>query len=375
MVFGYSSCKKSDSGAAPVITRVRLLSKSENVTTTTQTTLTTSTTTTAAKTVPFDSTTTVGSLNTQYGIVGEHLKTTTNIYINGASVYFNPTLVTDNIVIFTLPTTVPYSSSTTSNKLTVVTLYGSIDFAFTVKQPAATITAVSQLAGSAGDQITITGTTFNGLSSVMFGTTVAKIVSSTTTSAVVTVPSGLTGANVISLTTSASSGGGTATGPTVSGGINAAGTALTNVVPFGFTNVGFDDAFQNGWSDYGWSNTPNNSSTTVVKRGTNSIAVQYGGGYDGFVLQTGSSVPAKYVKFSIYGGTGTNSKLIRVLLNSNFNTYVTITLTAGAWTTYSIPVSAFATSNSAAPTAITDIIFQEFSGNASLFYLDDVGII
>jgi hypothetical protein len=379
IVFGYTSCKKNssgDGGAAPVITRIRTVSKTDTITVTKQITLDSSSTTTNPNNViAFDSTTTSGSLSNQYGIVGKNLKTTTKIYVNGVQIYFNPNFVTDTFIIFTLPTTVPYSSSSTSNKVTVVTLNGSVDFTFLIKQPAATISSVSQLAGAAGDQVTITGTVLNGLSGVKFGTTSATIVSSTATSAVVTVPAGLTGANVISVTTTASLGGGTATGPTVSGGATASGTALTSVAPFGFNTLIYDDAFSNGWSDYGWSNTPDNSSNTQVKRGTNSIQVSYAGGFDGFVLQTSSAVAAQYIKLSVYGATGTNGKLIHVLVNDDFSKYVTLTLVEGAWTTYNIPVSAFAAAGGTAPTTITDIIFQEFSGNASVFYLDDVGII
>ncbi len=372
LLFGYSACKKSDSGDAPVITRIRTISTTKTVTTITPATLTTNDTVTTAKIVSADSTTKTGLLNTQYAIVGQHLKTTTKLTINGASVYFSPTLVTDNTIIFTLPATVPYSSSSTSNKITVTTLYGSADFDFVIQQPVATFTSASQLAGNAGDQITLTGTTFNGLSSVKFGTVNATIVSSTATSAVVTVPTGLTGAAPISLTTTAITGGGTVLGPVVSGGINMSGAALTTVAPFGFNTLGYDDAFKNGWSDSGWSNTPNNSSTAVVKRGTSAIAVQYSGGFDGFVIQAGAPVTATSVKLSIYGGTGTDGKLIHLLINDNYNNYVTITLVAGAWTTYNIPLSAFGTG---ATVTVTDLIFQEFSGNPSLFYLDDVGVI
>lgn len=139
--------------------------------------------------------------------------------------------------------------------------------------------------------------------------------------------------------------------------------------------MAYDDALKNGWTDSGWSNTPDNANTKQAKRGTSSIAVQYSSGYDGFVLQAPAPVAAQYIKLSIYGGTGTDGKLIHVLINDNFNTAVTVTLAAGVWTTYNIPLSAYAVSGSAAPTTVTDIIFQEFSGNASLFYLDDVGVI
>ena len=51
-----------------------------------------------------------------------------------------------------------------------MTTGGTAEFGFSIQQPAPVITAVDQLAGVAGDVITLTGTTFDNVTGVSFGT-------------------------------------------------------------------------------------------------------------------------------------------------------------------------------------------------------------
>ncbi|OOQ59411.1 IPT/TIG domain-containing protein [Mucilaginibacter pedocola] len=375
------SCKKDNTAnygtGAPTITRVRTLTKDTLVSIEHRLTLDSSLTYDEHRPVPFDSTTTSGKIYTPYMIVGTNLGSATHIYINGVEVYFNTALSTDKSIILTIPTDVPFSDASTPNKLKVVTQHGEVEFDFIIEQPFPSISSVNFTAGNAGDLITIKGTTFNGLSSVKFGTTAAEIVSSTATQATVKVPAGLTGPNEISLTTTASLGGGTTTGPLASNGYNPTNNVETfSTVPFGFTQLGFDDEFKNGWSDYGWSNSPDNNNTTNVLRGSKSIKVQYAGGYDGFVLQAPGDIPVvKSIKMSVYGGKGSDNKVIHVILDYNFSVAVSIVVKEGVWTSFNIPMSAFAPAGGSAPKNFTSIVFQEFSGNTTLWYLDDIGII
>lgn len=381
VMFGIDACKKDKNygTGAPMITKVRTLSKTDSVLINHPINLDSSIAYPEVRPMPFDSTTNSGKIYTLYAIIGENLATTKHIYVNDAEVYFNVALATDKSIIFSVPTTVPFSNSKTSNKLKLVTNYGTIEYDFVIEQPFPGITSVDHMAGNPDDLITITGTTFDGLSAVKFGTFAGTIVSFTPTSAVVKVPAGFTGAGPLSITTSATLGGGTTSGPQSSNGINLSipgnNTEAFGLYPFGFSEAIYEDGFENGWSNYGWSNTPDNNNTAPVIRGNKSIKVQFGGGYDGYVFQAPGNSEAKSFKMSVYGGKGSDNKVIHVLLDYNFNNAVAIVLKEGAWTNFNIPMTAFVNAGGTAPKTINSVVFQEFSGVATLFYLDDVGIV
>ncbi|WPU97611.1 IPT/TIG domain-containing protein [Mucilaginibacter sp. cycad4] len=382
VMVGFNACKKDKNNygtGAPVITKVRTLTKNDSVLINHPINLDSSITYPEVRPMPFDSTTNSGKIYTLYAIIGKNLGTTKHIYINDTEIYFNIALATDNSIIFSIPETVPFSGSTTSNKLKLVTSYGQISYDFVIEQPFPGITDVDHMAGNAGDLITITGTTFDGLSSVKIGTTSAEIVSKTSTKIVAKVPAGLTGPGDLSITTTATLGGGTAKGPIASNGINLSipnnNSATFGLYPFGFSQAIYEDGFKNGWSNYGWSNSPDNGNTSPVVRGTSSIKVQYAGGYDGYVFQAPGNIAAKSFKMSVYGGKGSDNKVIHIVLDYNFNNAVAIVLKEGAWTNFNIPLTAFVNTGATAPKTINSIIFQEFSGTATLFYLDDVGLI
>jgi hypothetical protein len=367
VVFSISSCKKHDSGGdgPPVITRIRTVYQSTQ----------TSQTVTA-----FDSTTSDGKIGTLYAVIGNNLSTTKAIYINGVSIYFNIAYSSNTTLQFSVPTTVPFSNDTTSNVLTVVTAHGKVSTPFIIEQPTPGITTVSQLAGNAGDVITITGTTFNGLTGVSFGTVPATVLTKSPTVITVKVPSGLTAAHLL-VTTSATKGGGVGTGPVVTSGTsllsnNVSSAKQTNSI-FGFNTAIFEDGYENGWSDYGWGAGAKDDNTNF-RRGTKSRTYSYTGGYDGYVIQPGSgnSVDANTaLKFSIFGGKGTTGKNIHLVLNYNFNTAVQITLTEGKWTDYQIPIANWVDAGNPLPSSISALVFQEFSGNSSTFSMDDVGLV
>jgi hypothetical protein len=366
VVSSISSCKKHDSGdGPPTITRIRTVFKS---------------TQSSQAVTAFDSTTTDGSIGTLYAIIGNNLKTAKAIYINGVSIYFNIAYASNTSLQFSLPSTVPFSNDTTSNILTVVTANGKVSTPFVIEQPVPGITSVSQLAGNSGDVITITGTTFNGLSGVSFGTVPATVLTKSPTVITVKVPSGLTAAHLL-VTTAATKGGGVGTGPVVTSGTsllsnNVSAAKQTNSI-FGFTTPIFEDSYENGWSDYGWGAGAKDDNTNI-RRGTKSRTYSYTGGYDGYVIQPGSgnNVDANTaLKFSIFGGKGTTGKNIHLCLNYNFNTSVQITLTEGKWTDYQIPIANWVDAGNPLPSSISALVFQEFSGNASTFSLDDVGIV
>lgn len=362
IVFGISSCKKEEGNGAPTLTRVRTIFQS---------------TQNSQTITPFDSTTSSGRIDRRYAIIGNNLISTKAIYLNGVSIYFNSAYSSNTTLQFSIPKTTPFSGSATDNMLTVVTNYGKASIPFIIEQPLPSIDMVNQLAGNPGDVITITGTTFDGLSSVMFGTTPATVITKTAKVITVAVPAGLTAAPIF-VTTVATQGGGVVSGPLLSSGTS----QLSNNVKaahqagavFGFTTAIFEDQLENNWYTFGAATVD----PTLQKRGTASMKIAFGGGYDniGYKVDTKLAVgPNAAMKFSLYGGKGTNGKKIHVLLNNNYNASTEIILVEGKWTDYIVPFAFLVDDKSPLVTYVNQITFQEYSGNNSVFNIDDVGIV
>lgn len=370
MIITFNACKKDNSGAAPVITRVRTVSKDSTfLNVTTRVTLDSSSKSNVSQFIPKDSTTKTGSLNNLYAIVGQHLSTTTQVLFNGASVYFNPALVTDNSIIVQIPLNAPWGASA-SNKVTVVTRYGSVNAPFTILQPAPVITSFTPLAGSAGDTITISGTTLDGVTAVKFDSFTAKIVGQPTSTQIkVVVPPNVSQAYLY---------------------VTTPGGTAKSANAFGFKYLVYDDALANGWWVGGWNggDQPNFKNTSPVLRGTNSIKVTYTGPYAGFQVGNGGAPidisGMSYFKISIYGGSGTTGNVLRLSLVgpdanghvvSNTNNPpdgVTVNLIAGQWQTFTFPLTAFGTR----PVTLQQVIVQELSGvSTETIYIDDIGLL
>ncbi|SDE58880.1 IPT/TIG domain-containing protein [Mucilaginibacter pineti] len=366
----FGGCKKDNSGAAPQITRVRTVAKDTVINNVIQRiTLDSSIAITTTRSIKQDSTVISGGLNGLYAILGQHLATTTAVNFNGQSAYFNPALVTDNSIIVSIPLDAPWGAGV-SNTLTVVTKYGSVSVPFTILQPAPVITSFTPLYASAGDIITITGTTFNGVSAVKIGATAAEIVGTPTPTQIqIKVPSGDV-QGFLTVTTP----GGTATSP----------------MAYGFKLVVYDDVLANGWWVGGWGggDHPIFDNTSPVLRGNHSVAVTYTGGYAGFQIGNGgasiSLTGMTAIKISIYGGPGTTGNILRISIVgpdknghmvSNTNTPpdgVNVSITEGKWQTFTIPLSQFGTG----PVEVQQIIVQELSGvSPETIYIDDIGFI
>lgn len=370
MVFGIVSCKKTDQGGsgAPTITRVRLLSKTDTIKNVVhRITLDSNQVYNDTRAVAFDSTVTSGRLGIQYGIIGTNLLSTSSVSFNGVSVYFNPALLTDNSIIVSIPSStstaaqVPFGPGQ-SNKLTIVTAHGTVDYTFPIQQPAPVITSFTPISGGAGDIITITGAVFNSVSAVRFDTTPAVIVGTpTTTSIKVQVPAGVA-SSYIYVTTP----GGTAKSPT----------------SFGFKYTVYDDALATGWGGQGsggysgYNSTLNFASPAQPKRGTNAIAVAFASSYGALQIGYGGATAidvAKLgltnLKFSVYGGAGsTTGDKLQVVINGKYNG-TTVTLTKGAYVDFTVPLSTLGS-----PTTITEIVLQS-QGATSTVYVDDIGFI
>jgi hypothetical protein len=373
MVFGFASCKKEskETGGkgAPKVTRVRYLSKTDTIKNVSHpVNLDSANVYNDIRQVAFDSTITAGRLNIQYAIIGENLLGTTKVTINGAAVYFNPALLTDNSIIFTLSDNVPFGPTQT-NKLTVVTTQGTVDFDFAVLAPPPTITSFDPLAAGAGDIVTIKGTVFTGVTSVKFDDTEATIVGTPTDTEIkVAVPAGVVQAFIYVTTPSGTS---------------------KSVASFGFKYLIYDDAFTTGWGGSGpdgkggydgYGSTRDYSSAAHPFRGTHAMAVTVDNGYGALQLgYGGATIDVKKagltkLNFAIYGGYEIkDGDKVRVVINGGYADAVSVVVTmkAGAYTNYSIPLSTLGD-----PATINEIVFQTQGAAApATFYVDDLGFI
>ncbi|OCX54411.1 hypothetical protein BEL04_09180 [Mucilaginibacter sp. PPCGB 2223] len=379
LVTGLFSCSKKNDylgftpgTGTPTITGVHTIYKSvvDSTATTSSTTynssgvpVTTVTHNYNPQLVPFDSLVVSGKGGSQFRIAGTNLGSTIGVTFNGVAAYFNPALLSDNSIIVTLPTTAPFGPAQAA-KLTVTTLYGSVDYKFTVVQPPPSITSFTPVAASPGDTIYISGTVFDNATSVKFGTVSAQIVGNTSTLLKVLLPTGVVQA-FITITT--------------------AGGTTTSANSFGYKYLVFDDALTTGWGGNGggysgYTSTINFANTSPTERGSKSIAVTFQGsygalqiGYGGSAAPNVTTLGLKSIKFFVYGGSGikTGDKL-QVVINGNYNG-TTVAMTAGAWVSCTVPLSSLMTNVSG---TITEVVLQsQGSAVPSTIYVDDLGFI
>jgi hypothetical protein len=282
-------------------------------------------------------------------IKGAHLATTFKVEFNTVLVADSMYYADDSTVTVKIPGNLP---DPINNPITVTTKYGTATYGFKIMQPAPIITRFNPEAGLAGDVVTISGNHFNGVTEVKFGTAVATIVSKSNQELKVNVPAGVTSAFI------------TVTTPV--------GT-VTSGLRFGFKYFIFDEKLQTGWSNTSYSTTAVLNHTTTVKRGTTAISSAYTAGFGGFRLS--KAAPAlsltgySAIKFSVFGGPGTEGKRARVIINGVSTTAFQIVLKEGAWSTFEIPLSNFNN-----PATLSSIEIKEYSGLIVTVYLDDIGL-
>ena len=282
-------------------------------------------------------------------IKGAHLATTYKVEFNTISVSDSLYYADDSTVTVKIPANLP---DPINNPITVTTKYGTATYGFKIMQPAPIITGFNPEAGLAGDVVTISGNHFNGVTEVKFDNAVATIVSKNNQELKVNVPAGVTSA-FITVTTPVGS--------------------VTSMTRFGFKYVIYDEKLQTGWSNTSYSATAVLNHTTTVKRGTTSISNAYTVGFGGF--RVSKAAPAlslagySAVKFSVFGGPGTEGKRARVIINGVSTTAFQIVLKEGAWSTFEIPLSNFNN-----PATLSSIEIKEYSGLIVTVYLDDIGL-
>jgi hypothetical protein len=282
---------------------------------------------------------------------GMNLATTFKVDFNSVLAADSLIYADDTSVTVKIPSVLPDPSQ---NPITVTTKYGTATLNFKILQPPPVISSFDPMAGPSGQTVTIVGNHFGGVTEVKFGNIAATIISSKNDEIKVTVPTGVTWA-YITVTT-------------------ASGT-VTSTIAYGFSYVIYDDATATGWSNKSYGGTAVLNNTTPVRRGTNSIKHTCTSTFGALRLSKASPAigmtPYTAVKFSIYVPTASMGKRIKVTLNGQSASGITLTLPKKeGWVEYQIPKISLGN-----PSTLTSITFQEFSGLRQEFFVDDIGLL
>lgn len=134
----------------------------------------------------------------------------------------------------------------------------------------------------------------------------------------------------------------------------------------------YTDALQNTFQDWSYTDVHDFNNTENVRQGTKSIkAVYASGGYQGLNFHAGtpaSTTGLTKLEFSIFGEAGTDGKILNVVINGNYGAPAQVTITGGAWTTYSISMASIGN-----PVTLGEIVLQS-AGWGGTLHIDHVGL-
>lgn len=295
-----------------------------------------------------DSVTTLGFAGESFIIRGTGFSSLKKVYFNDFDTYFNPTLVTDTVIIVTINRETPYAD--VSNQLKIVTANGSATFDFVVGPPAPLVNSFNPINAHTGDVVTIYGSFFLD-PSVTFGTTPATIISSTLTEIKVTVPAG-SDFKYVSVKTISGSGIST----------QAVGTAIYDDAPAVFV-----ENYLGPWDGSGYT-----VNTATKVQGESSIEATFTG-YTGFKFPMYATpvvtAPYKALRMSFKSTKATGKFLL--VLNNSYATGKEVSFTSN-WTTVIIPLSELGP----IPESINEIVLQEYANaGGDKIYIDDIGFV
>lgn len=318
--------------------------------------------------------------NTLINIKGSGLQGLVSVKFDTVTSVINPVYNTETNLLVYVPSNAKYGVQ----KITLTNgLGGTAQISFKVIQPAPVISSIAPLSARPGDTVTITGSFFRNILSVLLGAVTAQVVDSSSASALkFKVPTGVS-AGLVTVTTL----GGTA----VSTATVTTETALL-IADFDGGGIRPDG---NSWYSYGdmTSKTIANSSPAAIAGNfikavskTTSTA-----GYAGISTYTAASgsqllglttpATATYIKFDA-NSNGYSSTQLQVNLGdaagNNFNRVVNISWTG--WQTVSIKLSDFYfgygtdASQTVDPSQITTVKFHfnNYVGNQSEANLDNI---
>jgi len=288
---------------------------------------------------------TKGDPKSYYIIHGKGLLTTQKVYFNDYDTYFRPTFVTDTDIVILIDENTPYANA--SNKLKVVTNYGTVLYDFVTAPPPPTFNWFNPINAAAGDIVTINGKYFlNPV--VTVGTQQATVVSSTLTEIKFKMPANsndklVTVANITGTATSSL----------------AVGSAL------------YDDAIQGDAGHWTWDGSPFTTDYAVDKaQGNSSIKLVFGG-WSGADMKFNSRDVTKYKAFTVKIKSISDKPDAKLNFVFGGWAYVITKSINTSWTTVEIPFSAIGN-----PTTFDQLTFQEsgnFGGNTIL--MDEMGFV
>lgn len=375
VALGIVSCKKDDAEGgkgAPTITRVRTISKSyiDSKLTTTITTYdangkATSVTfpNTTPQVVAMDSTTTDGNLQNMYAIIGTNLASVTTVSFNGLSVYFNKALGSDSTILVSIPKNTP-AGPTQSNTLSVTTLYGKVDYKFSILLPPPTVTEASNYNFSANAEITLTGIGLASVTDIQLGTSTAKatILTKNDTELTLKMPSSTLTSTTLLLT--------------YPGGQVAPKQVYVNL----------DQAYKLFTEDYGtdWSGNfwgSGEISSAAAKSGVKSLKLNYAkgnwsaNGVANWSVGLPSTGGYNYLSFYIKGGSQDYTLYItgdkRAGGYGNGDQSAPITVKANVWNYYKIPLSTLGLWATGSPSNTLGFWIKGPDAQDESFYIDD----
>lgn len=165
----------------------------------------------------------IGYPNNTYFIKGKGFSSLEKIYFNDFESYFNPTMVTDSVIVITIDIDTPYEN--VSNELKIVTKNGTATYPFVIGPPAPILTkGFNPVNAQEGDEITIYGNYFLD-PVVKVGETTVPIITSSLTEIKIKAPAGAD-KKYISVT-------------------NITGTATST---YAIGTAIYDDKFYDGWT-------------------------------------------------------------------------------------------------------------------------------
>lgn len=292
--------------------------------------------------------TNIGYANNVYIIQGSGFATVNKVYFNDTEAQFNPNFVTDATIFVTININTPYANA--SNKLKVVTAYGTAEYDFVVAPPAPQIASFNSVNAADGDTITIYGSFFLN-PTVTVGGTAAQVVSSTLTEVQAILPANSFHKYV--------------TVTTISGSSTSAEAIGTSI--YDDERASFVENWLGPWDGSGF--VPN---TEIKVQGESSIEVNFTG-YTGFKfpMYAAPVSTSPYKALRMYLKSTKETGKVKVVLNNNYGAGKEVTFTS-SWTYIEIPFADLG----GAPAAINEIVLQEFNNDGGdKLYFDNIGFV
>lgn len=284
-----------------------------------------------------------GYANNMYIVRGAGFTGTQKIYFNDVDTYFNPTFVTDGVILVTIDEDTPYENA--SNELKVVTPRGTAIYPFVVAPPAPTLKSFQPINAAEGEEITIYGKYFLDPVVTIDGVE-AEIVSSTINQIVAVVPAGSNGKYVQVETISGASEWDTAIG-----------TAI------------YDDAFYAPWDIEAWNNHEYITNEADAYQGTTFIKKEIAGWDNIQGNWNWDDQISQYTGIHFAVRSDDAGKLVLIFNGANWGDANFAFDTTEEW----VDVRFTWEELGGMPAALQNISFQEFTGETHNYYFDNFG--